>query len=829
MRKKAFVPRPWIIASCVAGIGVAAILLAWRFLPADRSPSPVEPPAATAAPGIPDGSLIKTADDPRVYYIEGGKKRVIDSEQAFLAQGFEWNAISIVDAGQLMLYPDGLPITTTSFLGLPNARHLMPDLAPVAPYELRFAVEGGRTRLRFTASFWNRGTGAFEMRTHIPEGTELTTDADYEASQRVYQAGGSFIERPVGTFFWHQIHEHYHFDDFGEYALKLIRPTSGEGTQTVLNQKTTFCLRDDQSIGAPIEGTRQARKYTGCRGNFQGVSVGWADVYRYTLADQYFDMTGMPAGIYEMTFDVDPKEVFTESRRDNNKSVTLVELNPTTRVLKVLATSSPYEAGTNSFPNGMLVQGQGDSKVYVMRANKKRWIPNEDVFRSYGFSWGAIYTLPARNVEVIPNDRLIRLSGASAVYALNDAGYKRRILSPGVMSSYGWTGADIADVNQTEFSAYPETDLIRREGDSRVFSISQRTYVGQIGSLPFGLDEKSVHVVNQTDFNAYAVQVVTTGLVIPWDIAFLPDGDMLVTERTGTVRRVGKSPAAMPIPNVLTAGEGGLMGIALDPAFAQNNYVYLYFTTDAGGRKNRVVRYRLEGNSLVQDRIILDNIPSATYHDGGQIAFGPDGKLYVATGDAQQPNLAQDTNSIAGKILRLNPDGSVPSDNPFGNLVWSYGHRNPQGLAWDSAGRLYAAEHGPTGEFGLCCRDELNRIEKGGNYGWPVITGEQTREGMIAPLLQSGASDTWAPSSAAVMGNSIFMAGLRGSSLFQVQLDDSGKPRAFRSFLKDMFGRLRGAVVGPDGFLYITTSNRDGRGTPRTGDDRIIRVHPDFF
>lgn len=775
-----------------------------------------------------DGTLVQAQGDNRVYYIQGTQKRWVSSEQAFLGQGFRWADIATVEPGRLASVPDGAEITASPYLGLTMDRSLLPDLAPVAPYDIRYAVESGETRLRFTATFWNRGKGAFELKADA--GTQLG-DGNYNATQMMFQTDGGIRERSVGTLFWHDIHSHYHYDEFGSYVLEMVRPAAGSAViAPVQTVKTTFCMRDDQLIGAPSEGPKQARKYGGCDGHTQGVSVGWADVYPHTLPDQYFNVTGLPAGLYKMIWSVDPHGHFAEIRRDNNVAMTFVELDPARRYVRVIGTASPYEASTNRFPDGTLVQAEGDSKVYVISKNKKRWIRNEQVFRSYGFSFANILMLPKRVVEVMPSEALVRVSGTSAVYALNVAGFKRRIASPEIMTSYGWSGADVIDINQTEFDSIPTTDLIVKRGEDRIYSLSQSREVGTFGSLrSLGLDPDSVHGVNEREFQSYAVSQVATGLVIPWDIAFLPDGDMLVTERTGTVRRIGKRAASFPIANVYTAGEGGLMGIVLHPEFATNNLVYLYYTTDDGGRKNRVARFRLETDKLVLEKIIMDGIPSAMYHDGGQIDFGPDGKLYVATGDATTPESAQDTRSLAGKILRLNADGSIPSDNPFGNAVWSYGHRNPQGFAWAPDGTMYASEHGPTGEFSLCCRDEINRIERGANYGWPAITGDQHRAGMMSPVLSSGYTETWAPSGLAYKDGKLLFSGLRALTLFEVTLNGEGEMSAWHERITDTYGRLRAAVIGPDGALYLTTSNRDGRGTPKAGDDKILRIRPDFL
>lgn len=316
-------------------------------------------------------------------------------------------------------------------------------------------------------------------------------------------------------------------------------------------------------------------------------------------------------------------------------------------------------------------------------------------------------------------------------------------------------------------------------------------------------------------------EVVASSLVTPWSITFLPDGDMLVTEREGRLIRIGENNTRFNIEGVEETSEGGLLGVALAPDFANSNELYVYYTTNRTGTlTNQVDRYRLAGNELVDRQEVIANIPAASNHNGGAIAFGPDEKLYITTGDAARANLAQDTDSLAGKILRLNPDGSVPEDNPFGNAVWSYGHRNPQGIAWDEDGQLWSVEHGPSGmQSG---RDELNRIERGENYGWLVITGDEVREGMQAPIMQSGDSETWAPSGLAYLDGHLYFAGLRGQSLYRVDISDPENVTLVRLFAGE-YGRLR-AVTEHDGSIYFSTSNRDGRGNPSAEDDRIIRV-----
>lgn len=324
------------------------------------------------------------------------------------------------------------------------------------------------------------------------------------------------------------------------------------------------------------------------------------------------------------------------------------------------------------------------------------------------------------------------------------------------------------------------------------------------------------------------IEVVAESLTIPWEIVFLPDGELLVTERPGRLIKIGPERKTIPIGGVRHQGEGGLLGLALHPRFRENHWLYLYLTTTAGsGLTNRVERYEFQSDRLTNRKTIIENIPGATYHDGGRIAFGPDGYLYITTGDANRSSNAQNTISLAGKILRVRDDGSIPSDNPFGNAIYSYGHRNPQGLAWNGNGRLWATEHGRSGI--LSGLDELNRIEKGANYGWPTIEGDKQKEGMRPPMINSGPNETWAPAAAVFYQGSIFFTGLRGESLYQATISTDGNVTGLKKHLTGRFGRLRVLVLGPDGYFYISTSNQDGRGEPKTGDDKIIRVNPRMF
>lgn len=336
------------------------------------------------------------------------------------------------------------------------------------------------------------------------------------------------------------------------------------------------------------------------------------------------------------------------------------------------------------------------------------------------------------------------------------------------------------------------------------------------------------------------VEVVATGLEVPWALAFAPDGRIFLTERPGRIRVIeGGQLRPEPVATLPVAaiGEGGLMGLALDPNFTQNGYLYVMYTYRAGtALRNRISRLTLRGQTAGEEVVLIEDIPGAGIHNGGRLAFGPDGKLYATTGDATQRDRAQRLDSLAGKILRLNPDGSVPADNPFpGSYVYSYGHRNPQGLAWHpTTGQLYSTEHGPSGEMGLCCQDELNLIQPGANYGWPVVTDAPGDPRFVDPILHSGDA-TWAPAGMdfvtgerlAPWRGHLFFGALRGQHLHHVVLGPDGRTVVFHEELfRGEFGRIREVKMGPDGALYFTTSNRDGRGQPRPGDDRILRIVP---
>jgi glucose/arabinose dehydrogenase len=307
---------------------------------------------------------------------------------------------------------------------------------------------------------------------------------------------------------------------------------------------------------------------------------------------------------------------------------------------------------------------------------------------------------------------------------------------------------------------------------------------------------------------------------VPWGLAFLPDGTALVTLRDqGEVlhvarqAKVSRPTSVGRVPGVVPGGEGGLLGIAVSPAFASDRTVFVFFTSQDD---NRVMRMTFDGSTLKPGPVIVSGITKGSIHDGGRLAFGPDGYLYISTGEAGLRDPAQDKASLNGKILRVTRDGTPAPGNPFpGSRVWTFGHRNVQGLAWDKAGNMFASE------LGQNTWDELNRIEPGRNYGWPILEGISHRAGFVDPLAQWHTEDA-SPSGIAIgTDNAIYMAALRGESLWRIPTDGKGKTGTPQRLLQGTYGRLRAAVAAPDGRLWVVTNNT-ARGTPHPGDDQII-------
>jgi glucose/arabinose dehydrogenase len=320
------------------------------------------------------------------------------------------------------------------------------------------------------------------------------------------------------------------------------------------------------------------------------------------------------------------------------------------------------------------------------------------------------------------------------------------------------------------------------------------------------------------EFDFSSPQTLASNLEVPWGLAFLPDGSALVSERSSArVLRMtaeGTVTELFTLPGVVVDFEDGLLGLAVSPDYATDGWVYAFYKSSTD---DRIVRFQLD--SPDEQEPILTGLSTAPMHNGGRIAFGPDGKLYAGVGDATVSANSQSMESNNGKILRLNPDGSVPQDNPFpGSLIYSLGHRNVQGLAWDAAGRLFATE------FGQSTWDEVNVIRPGANYGWPTVEGTSTDTRFTNPIIQWRPAQA-SPSGAVIDGDNLFVASLRGTRLWQVPLAD-GVPGTPVAQLVGTYGRLRTVAVAPDGYLWVMTSMQDGKLTPGPTDDRILRFPP---
>ncbi|MDU5509627.1 PQQ-dependent sugar dehydrogenase [Enterococcus gilvus] len=312
-------------------------------------------------------------------------------------------------------------------------------------------------------------------------------------------------------------------------------------------------------------------------------------------------------------------------------------------------------------------------------------------------------------------------------------------------------------------------------------------------------------------------EVIAENLAIPWSIE-RHNETFYISERGGTIAKISdgeveRQSVSLERP-LSSASEAGLLGFVLYPDFSESQKGIAYYTyEDNGNRLNRIVELTLANDEWQETAVLLDGIPSGSTHHGGRIKIGPDKKIYATTGDASQPDLAQDRDSLAGKILRLNFDGSIPDDNPFSNsYVYSYGHRNAQGLTWSSDETMYASEHGAS------ANDEINRIREGRNYGWPDIEGSEERDGMESPLFTSGNSQTWAPSGMAYKDEALYVAGLRGTAILRFDLDSEEEKQVVNGF-----GRIRDVFIDGN-TLYFVTNNRDGRGSPDNQDDRLVKV-----
>ncbi|MEK3889835.1 PQQ-dependent sugar dehydrogenase [Bacillus sp. FSL K6-3431] len=313
------------------------------------------------------------------------------------------------------------------------------------------------------------------------------------------------------------------------------------------------------------------------------------------------------------------------------------------------------------------------------------------------------------------------------------------------------------------------------------------------------------------------LEVIAENLDVPWSIEKM-NNTFYLTERSGSIVKIENGEMDRQSveleKEIATASEAGLLGFVLAPNFEELNLAYAYYTyEDSSGQFNRIITLHLEDNVWREESLLLDKIPSGSYHHGGRLKIGPDGKLYATAGDASEGEIAQDLDSLGGKILRMNLDGSIPSDNPFSDsYVYSYGHRNPQGITWSPDRTLYASEHGND------ANDEINRIEAGQNYGWPIIEGYEEQDGMVPPIFTSGDESTWAPSGIDYNNGKLYVAALRGTAVLEFDLETN----EYREVITGL-GRIRDVLIEGN-YLYFISNNSDGRGNPQKNDDKLYRI-----
>jgi aldose sugar dehydrogenase len=400
----------------------------------------------------------------------------------------------------------------------------------------------------------------------------------------------------------------------------------------------------------------------------------------------------------------------------------------------------------------------------------------------------------------------------------------------------GCNGAAVVVQQQT--NATPPTVLIKT-GTPQSLLTSTPEKISTSTPIPIPTQISTIVLTNlPINKTSYNLEVIAEGLFVPWSILFTGTNRLLVSERNGSIREI-VSKQLNPNPlitflNVTVQQEAGLLGLALDPDYKNNQFLYACYTTTKNGKMvNRVVKLKDMGSSIVEVEIIIDDIPASYNHAGGRIHFGLDGKLYLTAGDALQKNLAQDLGSTAGKVLRYNSDGSIPADNPFNNNpVYSYGNRNSEGFDWSPVNHLlYETEHGPTGFDGPPGGDEINLIQPGGNYGWPLVSHTQKKDGTNSPLVEftpavaPGSGMFYRSSLFLQFTNNFFFGGLEGADIYRLVFSTTNPYEiTLIDKLNLKVGRVRDVVEAPDGSIYFTTSNRDGRGTLKAGDDKVYRI-----
>ncbi len=433
----------------------------------------------------PTADLVRAIGDTRVYYLEEGKKRWVESFESFQAQGFSWDAVRVIAPEELISLPEGEKITPASPITLAGEETKLPDLVPLPAEDIQYDTLNGRKILRFTSVFLNQGGGFLEV---AAKPVTLSTDALKEVFQRIVNSDGTERLRLTGYFLWHAMHGHYHLTDVMSYMLE---PADSKGTVVTAKDKVSFCLRDDRIENSSVSAVTKA--FSTCTNTRQGVSVGWADVSSYSLPDQYLDMQGLVPGTYRLILVANPKELILENRLDNNRSFVIAYMDPANNIFNVLGKAVPL-LGFSAFPDDTIIRSQNDNSAYAIFHNKKRPFPPATTTTTRGI------VLPDSIIEKILTNNLVKNSNGT-IYALNDAGYKRLFPSSDAYNSYGFNSTDIAPISEHELVLYPNVRYIRQGGSDIIYEISGNTK--KIANNISAISPDMVHTINATDFNSY--------------------------------------------------------------------------------------------------------------------------------------------------------------------------------------------------------------------------------------------------------------------------------------------------------------------------------------
>jgi len=709
---------------------------------------------SSASAALSDGSLVRADGTENIYLIENGIKRWVESSQAFQAQGFRWEDVHIVSASEIENIPSGQNVGIFSKVILPGEESYLPDLAPFAVSNFLVTELNGRTILRFESTFWNMGARALQVRNGTPIDTaDPDTNNVY---QRILKDAGQYREKLVNDFIWHPSHNHYHYENFINYVLK---PLDTQAINPVIKDKESFCFWDSIPVNLGLPGAPSGKIYSNCDATIrQGISVGWADVYERTLAEQYIDINNLPTGTYSFATQINIGDSLLEKNYSNNKSVVILHINASAKTVQLIASGAPFQRdGSFNFPDGMLIKGDSSEEIYITHNNKKRQLRGSEVLASYGYSASSAIVLPQDVVDAMPYNNLIRADGTK-VYALNDDGYKRHISNPAIFESYGLSWQDIADIKMEEFLGYSDARFVRIGGSTKLYYQYDRAVwpLSSSATTESTFPWSQLQIINSVDFNNYILGPTLDSIPteppalpissqavnnthIPLSIsdgyrisyfthmyvgpvrfmAISPDGILFVSRPStlGLYSGNTQGGAVLALPDTDNNGEAdraieiisGLTDYPHGLAF-YNNYLYV-------AEQKTISRYPYLGNAQVGARESLRGLPSGSGHISRTIAFSPEGKMYISIGSSC--NVCEETDERRAAILESNPSGEV-------GRIFASGLRNAVGMIFKpGTNQLWVTENGRDHLGDNLPPDEINIVQDGAHYGWPYCYGNK--------------------------------------------------------------------------------------------------------